>query len=243
MCGIVGYIGKKDVDSVILVGLEKLEYRGYDSEGFASIVKGELFIKKKKGRISELAKILNSTSIPSNIGIGHTRWATHGKPSDENAHPHIDCKKTFAIVHNGIIENFRELKRKLEKKHNWSSDTDTEIIVHLLEENYKGDFLERVLNNIKNAVSKINDIPEEVKGPDVTEITTDEFPILQVSISGAKSYSDLRKSTKIIEDRILRIKGVARIEKTGVRDKVIYIDADRKKLNYYFSQSFKLISK
>ncbi len=150
MCGIVGYIGKKDVDSVILVGLEKLEYRGYDSAGFASIVKGELFIKKKKGRISELAKILNSTSIPSNIGIGHTRWATHGKPSDENAHPHIDCKKTFAIVHNGIIENFRELKRKLEKKHNWSSDTDTEIIVHLLEENYKGDFLESVLNTIKN---------------------------------------------------------------------------------------------
>jgi glucosamine--fructose-6-phosphate aminotransferase (isomerizing) len=150
MCGIVGYIGKKDVDSVILVGLEKLEYRGYDSAGFASVVNGELLIKKRKGRISELAKILNGIPIPSNIGIGHTRWATHGKPTDENAHPHVDCKKTFAIVHNGIIENFRELKRKLEKKHRFNSGTDTEVIAHLLEENYKGNFFESVLKTVKN---------------------------------------------------------------------------------------------
>jgi len=149
MCGIVGYIGKKDVDSVILVGLEKLEYRGYDSAGFGSIVNGELLIKKKKGRISELAKSLNGIPIPSNIGIGHTRWATHGKPTDENAHPHVDCKKTFAVVHNGIIENFRELKRKLEKKHKIYSETDTEVVAHLLEENYRGDFFESVIKTVK----------------------------------------------------------------------------------------------
>ncbi len=150
MCGIVGYIGNKDVDSVILVGLEKLEYRGYDSAGFASIIDGELLIKKKKGRIRELAALLNGIPISSNIGIGHTRWATHGKPTDENAHPHTDCKKLFAVVHNGIIENFRELRKKLEKSHKFISTTDTEIIVHLLEENYEGKFLESVLKTIKS---------------------------------------------------------------------------------------------
>ncbi len=148
MCGIVGYIGNKDVDSVIIVGLEKLEYRGYDSAGFASIVNGELFIRKKAGRISELSKLLNGLPIPSKIAIGHTRWATHGKPTDENAHPHVDCKKIFAVVHNGIIENFRELKKKLEKKHRFTSDTDTEVIAHLLEEYYEGNFFESVLKTV-----------------------------------------------------------------------------------------------
>lgn len=149
MCGIVGYIGNKDVDSVIIVGLEKLEYRGYDSAGFASIVNGELFIRKKTGRISELSKILNGVPIPSKIAIGHTRWATHGKPTDENAHPHVDCKRIFAVVHNGIIENFRELRKELEKKHKFTSDTDTEIIAHLLEEFYSGNFFESVLKTVK----------------------------------------------------------------------------------------------
>ncbi|MEO0290730.1 MAG: glutamine--fructose-6-phosphate transaminase (isomerizing) [candidate division WOR-3 bacterium] len=148
MCGIVGYIGNKDVDSVIIVGLEKLEYRGYDSAGFASIINGELFIRKKAGRISELSKLLNGLPIPSKIAIGHTRWATHGKPTDENAHPHVDCKRIFAVVHNGIIENFRELKKKLEKKHRFTSDTDTEVIAHLLEEYYEGNLLESVLKTV-----------------------------------------------------------------------------------------------
>lgn len=150
MCGIVGYIGPKDVDSVVLVGLEKLEYRGYDSAGFASIIDGELFIRKKKGRIRELAAILNGIPISSNIGIGHTRWATHGTPTDENAHPHTDCNDYFAIVHNGVIENFRELQKDLKKKkHILRSNTDTEVIAHLLEENYKGDFLEAVVKTVK----------------------------------------------------------------------------------------------
>ncbi|MEN3046482.1 MAG: glutamine--fructose-6-phosphate transaminase (isomerizing) [Candidatus Hydrothermales bacterium] len=148
MCGIVGYIGNKDINSVILVGLEKLEYRGYDSAGFASIVNGKLFVRKKVGRINELSKLLNGVPIPSKVGIGHTRWATHGKPTEENAHPHVDCKGIFAVVHNGIIENFRDLKKKLEKKHRFISNTDTEVIPHLLEENYRGDFLESVIKSV-----------------------------------------------------------------------------------------------
>ncbi|MEN3044255.1 MAG: glutamine--fructose-6-phosphate transaminase (isomerizing) [Candidatus Hydrothermales bacterium] len=148
MCGIVGYVGNKDINSVILVGLEKLEYRGYDSAGFASVLEGKLFVRKKVGRINELSKLLNGVPIPSKIGIGHTRWATHGKPTEENAHPHVDCKKIFAVVHNGIIENFRDLKRKLEKKHKFFSNTDTEVIPHLLEEYYKGDFFESVLKTV-----------------------------------------------------------------------------------------------
>ncbi len=151
-----------------------------------------------------------------------------------NSSPY-DIEKLVTIPVENAIKNIKGIK----SINSISAESISSVSVSL-EDNIKD--TTQVLNNIKNAVSKINDIPEEVKGPDVTEITTDEFPILQVSISGAKSYSDLRKSTKIIEDRILRIKGVARIEKTGVRDKVIYIDADRKKLNYYSISILSLIN-
>ncbi|MEO0276310.1 MAG: glutamine--fructose-6-phosphate transaminase (isomerizing) [candidate division WOR-3 bacterium] len=150
MCGIIGYIGNKNVDSVLLVGLEKLEYRGYDSVGIALINENEIFVKKQKGRIYELAKSLNGTPLKAKVGIGHTRWATHGKPNDINAHPHLDCKKNFAVVHNGVIENFEIIKRKLIKKgHRFVSETDTEVIPHLLEENYNGDILKTILKIVK----------------------------------------------------------------------------------------------
>jgi len=150
MCGIIGYIGNKNVDSVLLVGLEKLEYRGYDSVGIALISNNEIFVKKQKGRIRDLANSLNGTPLKAKIGIGHTRWATHGKPSDINAHPHLDCKRRFAVVHNGVIENFEKLKKKLIKKgHKFISETDTEVIPHLLEEYYNGDILKTVLKVVR----------------------------------------------------------------------------------------------
>lgn len=150
MCGIIGYIGNKNVDSVLLVGLEKLEYRGYDSVGIALLSENEIFVKKQKGRIWELAKSLDGTPLKAKIGIGHTRWATHGKPNDINAHPHLDCKKNFAVVHNGVIENFERIKRELIKKgHKFVSETDTEVIPHLLEENYNGDILKTILKVVK----------------------------------------------------------------------------------------------
>ncbi len=145
MCGIVGYIGPKDVDSVILVGLEKLEYRGYDSAGLAAIHRGKLLLRKKAGRIKTLYELLENAKIEGHVGIGHTRWATHGRPNDENAHPHVDCKHQIAVAHNGIVENYTELKRELEEKgHVFSSDTDTEVIPHLIEEYYQGDLVEAV---------------------------------------------------------------------------------------------------
>ncbi|MFQ5887924.1 MAG: glutamine--fructose-6-phosphate aminotransferase, partial [Candidatus Hydrothermarchaeales archaeon] len=131
MCGIVGYIGDRKAAPLILDGLKRLEYRGYDSCGIATL-DDRIHIKKDQGKIDEIDKNLDLKDMPGNIGVGHTRWATHGMPSKKNAHPHLDCKKEIAIVHNGIISNYFELKDDLIKKgHTFSSETDTEVIVHL----------------------------------------------------------------------------------------------------------------
>jgi glucosamine--fructose-6-phosphate aminotransferase (isomerizing) len=150
MCGIVGYIGKDYAVPIILSALERLEYRGYDSAGLAIIEKGKLIVEKKVGKIRELIRALWGKAFKSNIGIGHTRWATHGIPSVENAHPQTDDKNLFAVVHNGIIENYQELKEELIKKgHKFKSQTDTEVIAHLIAENYKGDLLKAVEETVK----------------------------------------------------------------------------------------------
>ena len=139
MCGIVGYIGNGNTANVLLDSLENLEYRGYDSAGIALICNDSLQVIKSYGRITNLKKKVPPTMLAS-VGIGHTRWATHGKPSEMNAHPHQDCRGTFAVVHNGIIENYQHLKNVLtERGHRFVSETDTEVIAHLLEENYTGD--------------------------------------------------------------------------------------------------------
>ncbi len=132
VCGIVGYIGKRDAAPIIFNSLKKLEYRGYDSYGFATVKENRLFLEKNTGKISEAKEI----NLPGNVGIAHSRWATHGGVTKENAHPHVDCKNSIAIVHNGIIENFQELKKMLmDKGHVFKSETDSEIIAHLMEEN------------------------------------------------------------------------------------------------------------
>ena len=135
MCGIVAYVGPKSIDSVLLVGLTRLEYRGYDSAGVAVLEKGEIQVRKSKGKIKELEELLQGHPIEGNMGIGHTRWATHGEPNRQNAHPHTDSKRRIAVVHNGIIENHYELRQELTKKgYVFHSDTDTEIIPYLIEE-------------------------------------------------------------------------------------------------------------
>jgi glucosamine--fructose-6-phosphate aminotransferase (isomerizing) len=134
MCGIVGYIGNRDAAEVITKGLHRLEYRGYDSAGIA-IVNGQLSIRKGKGKVSDLDRMLKEKPLMGNIGIGHTRWATHGEPNDINAHPHISENHRFAIVHNGIIENYDSLKNELIRKgHKFTTETDTEVLAHLIEE-------------------------------------------------------------------------------------------------------------
>ena len=151
MCGIVGYIGTQNAQDFVLDGLEKLEYRGYDSAGIAVNTGDDKFsIVKKVGRLKNLVDVLDKTPLKGSMAIGHTRWATHGKPSDENSHPHFNKDETLVVVHNGIIENYLELKKELiEKGYKFNSETDTEVVTHLLDELYEGDLLEATKKLIK----------------------------------------------------------------------------------------------
>ena len=149
MCGIVGYIGKKQASPILLDGLKRLEYRGYDSAGMAVWDGQDIKVIKVKGRVAQLAMMIKEKPLPGSIGIAHTRWATHGEPSEVNAHPHSDDKGNVYVVHNGIVENFKSLRQKLEKEgHKFASETDTEIIAHLVAKFLKDG------NNLEQAVKK-----------------------------------------------------------------------------------------
>jgi glucosamine--fructose-6-phosphate aminotransferase (isomerizing) len=150
MCGIVGYIGPRKAVPILIESMEKLEYRGYDSAGLAIPGRDSLLVLKKEGGLSALKEKLNGQGYDARAGIGHTRWATHGKPSDANAHPHTDCTGHFAVVHNGIIENYLSLKEWLQSEggHTFCSQTDTEVLPHLVEHYYEGDLVEAVLKAV-----------------------------------------------------------------------------------------------
>lgn len=158
MCGIVGYVGEKDAYDILLEGLKKLEYRGYDSAGVATLLEEKVNMVKTIGRLRDLEEKVNGR-LPGSIGIGHTRWATHGRPSDENSHPHAGCSQAFLVVHNGIIENYRELKSQLlSAGHIFQSETDTEVLSHLAEHHYQGDMLEalnRVVEDVKGSYALV----------------------------------------------------------------------------------------
>lgn len=148
MCGIVGYIGKNNATKLVLEGLKKLEYRGYDSAGLSMIRDNKLVTFKKKGRIKVLEDSFDQEEFSSNICIGHTRWATHGEPNEINAHPHLSSDRKISVVHNGIIENYLELRNDLTKKgYKFLSQTDTEVIPNVISDNYKGDILEAVFKS------------------------------------------------------------------------------------------------
>lgn len=156
MCGIVGYVGEQEALPLLLDGLERLEYRGYDSAGVAVLgAGGAIRVAKRSGRIQNLRERTAGMEIPGSTGIGHTRWATHGRPSDENAHPHFGCDERFAIVHNGIIENYAQLRSELQQRgHIFRSETDTEVIAHLLEEHAElplGEAVLRVLQYLRGS--------------------------------------------------------------------------------------------
>lgn len=155
MCGIVGYVGNKSASAALMVGLVRLEYRGYDSAGIAVVNNGEMLSRKHQGKLRVLEHSLRENPIDGHLGIGHTRWATHGGPSEANAHPHLDCDGNIAIVHNGIIENYRELRKALEARgHRFLSETDSEVLAHLLEDRYDGNLIEttrRVVAELKGS--------------------------------------------------------------------------------------------
>lgn len=173
MCGIVGYIGTKNATPILLQGLKRLEYRGYDSAGIAVIENGKIEVKKDKGRVSNLEAVPGINDLKGTIGIAHTRWATHGKPAKENSHPHTDMDGTFAVVHNGIIENYNELKNMLtEKGYKFVSQTDTEIIPNLINYYYKKDHKNdelKVLRAVRNACM-------DLKGSFALEIISSNAP-------------------------------------------------------------------
>ena len=146
MCGIIGYIGHKQVLPVLIEGLRRLEYRGYDSAGVAVVRNGAIELRRSAGKLSKLEEVIARDPLEGDYGIGHTRWATHGRPTEENAHPHRDCTGRIVVVHNGIIENYLELKELLQKEgHNFVTETDTEIVAHLVEREMQGDGLENAV--------------------------------------------------------------------------------------------------
>lgn len=208
MCGIVGYIGKKSAVPVLVEGLKKLEYRGYDSSGIAVLEEGGIRIVKSVGKLAVLEEKLGTRPFHSTIGIGHTRWATHGRPSDTNAHPHLDCHGDFAVVHNGIIENYLELKEWLSAEgHLFRSETDTEVLAHLVEHYYQGDLEEAVRKTLSRVVGSFAIVFLSYKHPDILVAARKDSPMI-VGI-GEKEYfiaSDIpavlkyTKNTYIMED-------------------------------------------
>jgi glucosamine--fructose-6-phosphate aminotransferase (isomerizing) len=146
MCGIIGYIGSKDVVPVLIEGLRRLEYRGYDSAGVAVVREGAIELRRSAGKLSKLEDVITLQPITGDYGVGHTRWATHGRPTEENAHPHRDCTGKIVVVHNGIIENYLDLKQELQRQgHKFVTETDTEIVAHLVEREMKDDGLENAV--------------------------------------------------------------------------------------------------
>ncbi|MCU1621827.1 MAG: glucosamine--fructose-6-phosphate aminotransferase, isomerizing [Frankiales bacterium] len=171
MCGIVGYVGEQQALEVVLGGLRRLEYRGYDSAGVAILHGGRLQVERKAGKLSNLEKEIGEKSLPGTLGIGHTRWATHGPPTDRNAHPQVDCAGKVAVVHNGTIENFEVLVRGLEDRgHTRTSDTDTEVVAHLVEERYDGDL-----------AATVRSICQDLEGSFVLVIAHQDEPDLVVA--------------------------------------------------------------
>ena len=188
MCGIVGYVGDRQAAEFLLDGLSKLEYRGYDSAGIAVYDNGSIRVEKSVGRLSALRDKIKGNVPIGNIGIGHTRWATHGRPSDVNAHPHVDCHNDFAIVHNGIIENYLSLKEELiEKGHVFKSETDTEVVVHLLEEVYNGDFVVAVREVLRRIEGSYALVFMSRKHPDMLVCTKQDNPLI-IGLGEGENY-------------------------------------------------------
>lgn len=179
MCGIVGYIGKQTAMPLLLEGLNKLSYRGYDSAGVALIENAQLEVVKKKGKVTVLEGELGKHSFQSQVGIAHTRWATHGEPSDINSHPHCDCTGKIAVVHNGIIENYHGLKKKLQGQgHTFVSETDSEVIAHLIEAYYEGDLEEAVRNAVHRMTGAFAIVVMDMEHPDQIVVARQECPLV-----------------------------------------------------------------
>ncbi len=234
MCGIVGYLGKRQAAPILLEGLRRLEYRGYDSAGVAVIENNAIRLDKKAGKLVNLREKLEDSIPLSTVGIGHTRWATHGRPSDRNAHPHLDCSGRFAVVHNGIIENYISLREWLiSKGHQFRSETDTEVLPHLVEELYNGDLVETMLQVAKKVDGSFAAVALALDEPDRLVAARQDSPLV-VGLGEGENFlaSDIpallahTRRTYILEDgefAVLTRKKVEVLDRGGSRvDKQIF---------------------
>ena len=228
MCGIVGYIGNKSSKDILLTGLKRLEYRGYDSCGVASISKGEFDTYKSTKRIDDLVSITKDINF-SNIGIGHTRWATHGVPNTINAHPHVDCKNKFAVVHNGIIENYLELKNMLiENGYTFKSETDTEVIPNLISYNFSGNVKEAISKTIKMLKGSFAIGIMYIKTPEILYVARNKSPLLIGVMDEEKIVASDFCAISEYTDKVFLLDNeeFAEIRK----DKVVFYDLDLNKI-------------
>ena len=220
MCGIVGYVGSKDVVPMLLNGLQKLEYRGYDSAGVAIVSNGCLKVHKSKGRLSELCSLMDGCKAPGAVGIGHTRWATHGEPSFENSHPHTNCAGDIAVVHNGIIENYMKLKKWLQDEGAvFVSETDTEVAAHLINHFYSGDLLKAVQAAVTHLEGSYALGVVSSKHPDMIVAARKDSPLV-VGIGEGENLiaSDIPAILEHTRDVIfLEDKEIAVLDRTTVR--------------------------
>ena len=240
MCGIVGFIGCKPAAPLLLEGLAKLEYRGYDSAGIALVSAAGMEIHKAKGRLSVLsAQIDEGKKMTETAGIGHTRWATHGMPSERNAHPHVSCDGSIAVVHNGIIENFVELREELQAKgHVFASETDTEVVAHLVEEAYEGDLLAAVRYAASRLAGAYGIAVICDKDPDTIVVSRKDSPIvLGHGENGSYVASDIialidaTRDVVILEDDQFAVMHTDRIdyfdeEGNAIEPEVTHVDWD-----------------
>lgn len=230
MCGIIGYVGPKNVVSVLVEGLKRLEYRGYDSAGIAVVNGHEVQIRRVEGKISSLEKSLRQDPLEGSYGLGHTRWATHGRPSEENAHPHRDCQGNLVVVHNGIIENYLSIKKMLKAEgHTFRTETDTEVVAHLVEKYFEGSLEDAVQKAVKElegayaiAVLSTKDqgkiVAARVGPPTVVGLGDGEF-LISSDINPLLSYT---KKIVFLEDEEMAV-----INNTEAK----FLDFDGKSLN------------
>lgn len=246
MCGIIGYVGdEQKAMEVILDGLGKLEYRGYDSAGLAIIENRNIFIEKRSGKLENLKKALEGREEKAFVGIGHTRWATHGNPTDENSHPHFSEDKRVAVVHNGIIENYQEIKEELLKEgYKFTSQTDSEVVAHLFSKYYTGDMVKtlmKVREKIRGSYA-LGVIDSE--NPDRIVCTRKESPLI-LGLGNGKNFiaSDVPAILKYTRDVIfMENDEIALIEKDRVsvyNSQGIEIKKDITKIEWSMEQANK----
>lgn len=239
MCGIVGFTGSVEAKNILLEGLKRLEYRGYDSAGIAVYNGHSIEVVRRLGKVSELVGAVGEQDCKGFCGIGHTRWATHGSPSERNAHPHTSCANDIAVVHNGIIENFAELREELtERGHCFSSDTDTEVVAHLIEDAYDGDLLQAVQKATSRLIGAYGLAVIAEEDPQTIVVTRKASPIvLGVGSDGSYVASDIialidaTRDVVILEDNqfaVMEPEGIRYFDERGseIEPEITHIDWD-----------------